>query len=67
MAKAVYRLSLDLPTTLVAKLDAAARARGQTRTGLTRNILEMWADRMPEPAPAPFIPPDVKSSWDVTL
>lgn len=64
MAKAVYRLSLDLPTDLVAKLDAAARSRGQNRTKLVRQVLELWSTNIPAPAPPPTVPPSVADSWD---
>jgi len=67
LAKAVYRLSIDLPTDLVAKLDAASRSRAQTRTRLVRQVLELWATNIPAPTPPPSVPPSVTNSWDVTL
>lgn len=59
MPQALNRVSLDLDVVLVTKADAAARARGCSRSKLMRDILALYFSNIPDPTPAVEAP----TSW----
>jgi hypothetical protein len=64
MPQALNRVSLDLSVELVTKLDRARASRGCSRAKLIRDVLTLWASKVPDPQPAPVVEKSVDELWD---
>lgn len=63
MPQALNRVSLDLSVDLVTKLDRARASRGCSRAKLIRDVLTLWASKVPDPQPEPEPEKTVGDAW----